>query len=85
MSAFDQALTRAFGADRVRRQAVLAPLTTFRVGGPADFLLDTRTSGEVAAALRLAHEAGVPVTILGGGSNVLVSDAGVRGFVIHCD
>jgi UDP-N-acetylmuramate dehydrogenase len=82
-AAFDRALVDEFGADRVLRQAPLAPLTTFRVGGPADWLLDARSSEEVVAALTLAHQAGVPVTMLGGGSNVLVGDAGVRGLVIR--
>jgi UDP-N-acetylmuramate dehydrogenase len=62
---------------------LLAPLTTFRVGGPADWLVEPRSSDEIAAALKLACDAGVPVTMLGGGSNVLVSDEGLRGLVIR--
>jgi UDP-N-acetylmuramate dehydrogenase len=73
----------AFGAERVRRDVPLAPLTTFRVGGPADCLVEVRNSRELASALDLSAEAGVAATVLGGGSNVLVSDAGVRGVVIH--
>jgi UDP-N-acetylmuramate dehydrogenase len=79
---FGAALQRHFPAGRIREGASLAPLTTFRVGGAADWLLEAR-SGEIALALRLADDAGVPVTILGGGSNVLISDAGVRGLVIR--
>jgi UDP-N-acetylmuramate dehydrogenase len=79
----NEALAAAFGDQRVGRNVVLAPFTTFRVGGPADFFLETRTSDEITAALRLAHAAGQPVTVLGGGSNVLVSDKGVRGLVIR--
>jgi len=79
---FDASLRAAFG-DRAHANAPLAPLTTFRVGGPADWLLETRSSEEIVAALKLAHAAGIPVTLLGGGSNVLVSDAGVRGLVIR--
>jgi UDP-N-acetylmuramate dehydrogenase len=82
MNDFAAALQAAFG-DRVRTNAPLAPLTTFRVGGPADWLVDARSGDEIVAALRLAHRAGVPVTMLGGGSNVLVADAGVRGLVIR--
>ena len=63
--------------------APLAPFTTFRVGGPADWLLETRTADEIVDALQLAHASGVPVTLLGGGSNVLVADRGVRGLVIR--
>ncbi len=77
------ALGRAFAPDRLREHAPLAPLTTFRVGGPADWLLETRSSDEISRALAIARDAGVPVTMLGGGSNVLVADAGVRGLVIR--
>ena len=83
MTALGDMLASAFGAERVRRNAPLAELTTFRVGGPADWLFDARTSDEIVAALTLARRASVPVTLLGGGSNVLVSDSGVRGLVIR--
>jgi UDP-N-acetylmuramate dehydrogenase len=80
---FDRALVDEFGADRVLRHAPLAPLTTFHVGGPADWLLEARSSREIVAALQLARRFDVAVTMLGGGSNVLVSDAGIRGLVIR--
>jgi len=68
---------------RVRQHAALAPLTTFRVGGRADVLLETRSADEITIVLALAHQMDVGVTVLGGGSNVLVSDAGVRGLVLR--
>jgi UDP-N-acetylmuramate dehydrogenase len=80
---FAEALETALGAGRLRHDCPLAPFTTFRVGGLAEWLFDARTSDEIVAALALAHRMGVPVTMLGGGSNVLVSDAGVRGLVIR--
>jgi UDP-N-acetylmuramate dehydrogenase len=80
---FDDALRAAFGDARVGRGVALGPLTTFGVGGPADWLIETRSSDELVRALRIAREAGEPVTILGGGSNVLVSDSGVRGLVLR--
>ena len=83
MTAFGDTLGSTFGAERVRCNAPLAELTTFRVGGPADWLFDARNSDEIVAALKLARRASVPVTLLGGGSNVLVSDSGVRGLVIR--
>ncbi len=83
MSDFAAALDRAFGAGRVRRDAALAPFTTFKVGGPADLLLETRGEGEIIRAVKLAHAAGVTVTMLGGGSNVLIADRGIRGLVIR--
>ena len=79
---FGQMLRAAFG-DRVQQDVPLAPLTTFRVGGPADWLIETCGSGEIVTALTLAHRAQVPVTVLGGGSNVLVSDSGVRGLIVR--
>jgi len=83
MSDLARRLTEAFGPGRIGREVALAPMTTFRVGGPAELFLETRTSEEIMTALRLAHAAGTRVTVLGGGSNVLVSDAGVRGLVIR--
>ena len=82
MSTFGDALVQAFG-NRVSRNAVLAGLTTFRVGGPADWLVETRSSDEVRLALELARRASIPVTILGGGSNVLIADSGIRGLVLR--
>lgn len=83
MSDFAAAMRSAFGADRLRAGVLLAPFTTFRVGGPADWLIETRSSDEIETALALARASRVPVAILGGGSNVLVADAGVRGLVIR--
>lgn len=80
---FADDLRARFGSERVAVAVPLAPLTTFKVGGPADWLLETKSADEIIAALKLAHTAGVPVTMLGGGSNVLVSDTGIRGLVIR--
>src|SRR5512136_1666786 len=77
------ALATRLGDERVRAQAPLAPLTTFRIGGPADLLADVRSADEALLALRLAREARVPLTWLGGGSNVLVGDGGIRGLVVR--
>jgi UDP-N-acetylmuramate dehydrogenase len=79
---FDLLVTE-FGPERVKQEVPLAPFTTFKVGGPAECLAEVRNAHELARALALAREAGLPATILGGGSNVLVSDAGVRGVVIR--
>jgi UDP-N-acetylmuramate dehydrogenase len=75
-------LSSEFG-ERLQRNAPLAPLTTFKLGGPADFLLEARSSDDVRRAIELAGAAGIPVTVLGGGSNVLIADAGVRGLVVR--
>jgi UDP-N-acetylmuramate dehydrogenase len=75
-------LREAFG-DRARQNVPLRDLTTFRVGGPADYLVEPRTSEEIVTALQIAVRARLPVAVLGGGSNVLVADRGVRGLVIR--
>jgi UDP-N-acetylmuramate dehydrogenase len=76
------ALRAAFG-DRARANAPLAPLTTFRVGGPADWLVDAHGADDLQRLIAIAREARVPLTVLGGGSNTLVADAGVRGIVVR--
>jgi UDP-N-acetylmuramate dehydrogenase len=72
-----------FGPDRLRAEEPLAKYTTFKVGGPAEWFLEARSSEEIVDALRVAHANRLRVTLLGGGSNVLVGDRGVRGLVIR--
>jgi UDP-N-acetylmuramate dehydrogenase len=75
-------LVERFG-DRVQANVSLARLTTFKVGGPADALLETQSADEMVEALRVSHASAIPVTVLGGGSNVLIGDRGIRGLVIR--
>lgn len=56
--------------------------TTWRIGGPADWLVRAGTPDDLAAAVAWGRSEGLPVTVIGGGSNLLVGDAGVRGLVI---
>jgi UDP-N-acetylmuramate dehydrogenase len=77
----ERQLAARFG-DRLFPDAPLAPLTTFKVGGPADYLLFVQTIDELIEAVRIARDGGMNVTVLGGGSNVLIADVGVRGLVI---
>jgi UDP-N-acetylmuramate dehydrogenase len=83
VDALELALVAGIGRDRVGRDVPLAPLTTFRVGGPADLLAEPHSGDELVRALTAARDHGVPVTLLGGGSNVLVGDLGVRGLVVR--
>jgi UDP-N-acetylmuramate dehydrogenase len=82
-STWEARLRELFGADRIHRQAPLAPWTTFKVGGPAEYLLLAGSSDELRRAIAVAADAGLPLTVLGGGSNVLVADAGVPGLVVR--
>jgi UDP-N-acetylmuramate dehydrogenase len=75
-------LRAAFGG-RARADVPLAPFTTFKVGGSADWLIEAAGTDDVRRALVTAGRFGLPATLLGGGSNVLVADAGVRGIVIR--
>ena len=76
-------LATVFDPRRIRCDEPLAPLATLRVGGRADWFLDSRSAQEVTAAVGAARRLDLPVTLLGGGSNVLVGDAGVRGLVVR--
>ncbi len=74
-------LTARFGK-QVRRDVSLAPYTSARVGGPADVLVTVHSADELAAVIQMLWDAAANYLILGGGSNVLVSDAGVRGITV---
>lgn len=67
----------------IRENICLAPYTTLRVGGTASYFCEPANEADVAEALRWAHAHGLPVFVLGGGSNLLVSDTGFRGLVLH--
>jgi UDP-N-acetylmuramate dehydrogenase len=71
------------GPGRVRADAPLAPFTTFRVGGPADCLVEVRTSDELAGVALAVRRADLPLTLVGGGSNLVVADRGIRGVVVR--
>lgn len=62
---------------------LLAGLTTLRVGGPARELVEPTTDAELIVAVRDADASGIPVLVLGGGSNLLVGDGGFDGIVIR--
>jgi UDP-N-acetylmuramate dehydrogenase len=81
MSALETTLRARFGA-RLEVGRPLADLTSFRIGGPADFYLMVEDGRELAHALAAAHRNSTAAFCLGSGSNLLVSDRGVRGLVI---
>jgi UDP-N-acetylmuramate dehydrogenase len=68
---------------KLQENVPLAPYTTLDIGGPARFFCEAKTEGEVGEAAKLARERGVPLFVLGGGSNLLVSDAGFDGLVMR--
>ncbi|MFB6273656.1 MAG: UDP-N-acetylmuramate dehydrogenase [Salinibacter sp.] len=74
---------QVLGPARFRREVPLAPFTTFKLGGPADWYADVRTADELATVTRRAREHDLPFFLLGTGANVIVGDRGYRGLVIH--
>ena len=66
----------------IQENVPLAPLTTFKVGGPARYFVEARSEQEVHAAVEHAQARGLPLFVLGGGSNVVVSDRGWPGLVL---
>lgn len=73
--------------ERATLNEPLASRTTFRIGGPADLLVEVKTTPEFVEFVGLARQNAVPIFILGNGSNLLVLDNGIRGLVIenHCE
>ncbi len=78
-------LEARLGRDRLERAVPLAPLTTFRIGGPAALLYRARTADELCQAVVAARELGVPHFVLGRGANILVGDHGFHGLVIRAE
>lgn len=77
------ALPDALDRRRLRTGVLLAPFTTFRIGGPADLLYDATSGDDLANAVGAARGGGIPWIVLGLGANILVGDRGVRGLVIR--
>lgn len=80
MNALEQAA--AVLGERARRDVPLGPLTTYRVGGPAALFLEARGDDDLAAASEAVRASGVPVLVVGKGSNLLVADAGFPGLAV---
>lgn len=78
----EQRLRKALGEGLLTKEP-MRHHTTLRVGGPADFYFPARTPDQLVAALKVARELDTPVFLLGGGSNLLVSDEGFRGLVVR--
>lgn len=69
----------------IREGVLLAPFTTFGIGGPARYFAEARTEDQIVEAVSAAKERGVPLFVLGGGSNLLVRDTGFGGLVVRIE
>jgi UDP-N-acetylmuramate dehydrogenase len=67
----------------VKREEPLAPYTFLKLGGPAEMLVEPRSSEELSAVVRRCYETRIPMRVLGSGCNLLVCDEGVRGAVLR--
>ena len=68
---------------QIEENRLLAPFTTFGIGGPARWFVEAGSEDEIAEAAAWAEKRGVRLFVLGGGSNLLVSDAGFDGLVLR--
>ncbi len=73
---------RAHFKDALKEGELLGPYTTFKVGGPADYFINATTTDMLIEAVRTAREMKIPVFVLGGGTNILIGDKGIRGLVV---
>jgi UDP-N-acetylmuramate dehydrogenase len=80
--AIGTAIQRRIGV-KTSRDEPLARFTTMRVGGPADLFASVHNIHELRAIVRFARSRGIPITLLGRGSDVVIADAGIRGLVVQ--
>lgn len=71
--------------EKIQKKYPLAHLSTYQIGGPAEFFVAVASQEELQAAIIWATEHSQPITILGGGSNILIHDQGIKGLVIKVD
>jgi len=67
----------------VREEYPLAPLTSYKVGGPAQYYAEPADAKQLGEVLRRTYDSGLPLYVLGYGTNLLIADRGVRGVVLH--
>lgn len=80
-----EALDDRMGPGRIEEAVLLAPFTTFKIGGPADLFFRAQSADDLVGVLTHAREVGIPTFLLGGGANILVSDSGFRGLVVRSE
>ncbi|KAF5068249.1 UDP-N-acetylenolpyruvoylglucosamine reductase [anaerobic digester metagenome] len=78
-----EALRLKLGEDAVALAEPMSGHTTFRTGGPADIFIMPESLEEVKASIEILQKHQVPILVIGNGSNLLVSDKGIRGAVVH--
>ena len=79
---YDKVKNLPIGQERLWQNEPMAKHTTFRIGGPADLFFSAATVEEILLIVRTVREESIPLTVVGNGSNLLVSDQGIRGMVL---
>lgn len=74
---------KKFQSNRLRRDVILAPYTTFQIGGPADLFFEARNAQELADIILWSRAYEIPCFLLGCGANIVFGDLGFRGLVVH--
>jgi UDP-N-acetylmuramate dehydrogenase len=82
-TSFRASLAACVPLEAIHERELLSSYTTFEVGGPADWFIEIQSAAALQGVIAAANNAGIPITVLGGGSNVVVSDEGVRGLVVR--
>lgn len=82
MTDIRQLLESVISSERIQQDEPMREHTTFRIGGNADYLVNPANSEEAANVVRLLLANKIPFTVIGNGSNILVSDKGIRGVVV---
>lgn len=85
MKELKQELVSLLGNDAVKAEEPMKNHTTFRIGGPAQFFVTPKSTEALTQAVALCRDFGIPCTVIGNGSNLLVSDQGWRGAVISTE
>lgn len=71
--------------DNIKYNVQMKEYTTFKIGGPAECLIKIQNVEEIKEILKITNENGIPLTIIGNGSNILISDKGIKGIVLKID
>ncbi len=71
--------------DKIYKNETMSKYTSFKIGGPAEYLIKVQTAQELKSILKLAQKEKTPVTVIGNGSNILVSDEGIKGIVLKIE
>ena len=69
--------------NKIKKNVLLAPYTTYKIGGVADYFVEANNKAELILAVKFARENNLPLFVLGCGANILVSEKGFRGLVLH--